>query len=44
LEQDFLPDFMKKKNVYGYIYDGDFIDIGTPESLKQFRHEKIYDN
>jgi len=31
-EKDFLPTFVKRAKVYGYIVENMFVDIGTPES------------
>ena len=43
LEKDFFSEIIAKENIYGYITQGYFIDIGTPESYKeakQFFSEK----
>jgi D,D-heptose 1,7-bisphosphate phosphatase len=37
LEKDLLPNLIKTKKVFGYIYRGYFIDIGIPTSLKKFK-------
>ncbi len=39
LEYDFFPN-LKKENFYGYVVNGTFIDIGTPENYK--KAEKIF--
>lgn len=39
LEKDLLPNLIKTKKVFGYIYKGYFIDIGIPTSLKKFEKD-----
>lgn len=38
LERDIFPGLVSNNGLYGYIQDGDFIDIGTPEALEYFRN------
>ena len=35
LENEILPELIKNHSVYGYIDDGDFIDIGIPEDYQK---------
>ena len=35
LEKEFFPKMINNNNIYGYICDNKFIDIGTPESYSK---------
>jgi D-glycero-alpha-D-manno-heptose 1-phosphate guanylyltransferase len=39
IEKDFFEKKLNKLNLYGFIYDGYFIDIGIPEDYKQAQHD-----
>lgn len=39
LEMDFLPRCIHSQRLYGYMAEGYFIDIGTPESYRRAQHE-----
>ncbi|HEX7415416.1 MAG TPA: nucleotidyltransferase family protein [Bacteroidia bacterium] len=39
IEKDFFEKKLNKLNLYGYTYDGYFIDIGIPEDYKQAQHD-----
>ena len=42
LEKDWLPIWVNSNNVYGYISEADFYDIGTPERYNSFcNNQKI---
>jgi D-glycero-alpha-D-manno-heptose-7-phosphate kinase len=39
LEEEVFPALAKKGNLYGYVQEGYFIDIGRPETYKQFKRD-----
>jgi len=39
IEKDFFEKKIDNLNIYGFIYDGYFIDIGIPEDYKQAQHD-----
>ena len=41
LEKIVLPEIVSKGLLYGFPYDGHFIDIGTPETYNQFKKDLI---
>ncbi|MDO8509331.1 MAG: sugar phosphate nucleotidyltransferase [Nanoarchaeota archaeon] len=41
LEKEVFPKLAQEGNLYGYIYDGYFIDIGLPETYQQFKEDVL---
>ena len=39
IEKDFFEKKLSKMNLYGFAYDGYFIDIGVPDDYKQAQHD-----
>lgn len=39
IEKEFFPQIMKKNNVFGFVSDSYFIDIGTMEDYKRFEND-----
>lgn len=42
LEQEILPKLARVGLVYGYIHEGYFMDIGRPETYKQFKQDSLH--
>lgn len=41
LEKEILPQLAKEGALYGYVYEGYFIDIGLPETYHQFKEDVL---